>query len=146
MSERSSSERSCPAPRTHPIRDESDIPAARQAALALAGAIGLGRSAAYALATAVSELATNLVLHTTNGGTLRLAVVDAGGRAGIEVESRDAGPGIPDLALALRDGFSTGGGLGGGLPGARRLMDEFEITSRTGPDAGTRIVARKWKR
>jgi serine/threonine-protein kinase RsbT len=93
-----------------------------------------------AVALAVSELASNLVRYA-NAGELVLSPTTGPRGEGVEVESRDLGPGIPDLELALRDGFSTGGGLGNGLPAVRRLMDEFEISSTT---SGTRIVARKW--
>jgi serine/threonine-protein kinase RsbT len=118
----------------------ADAARARREALALAGALGFPPVAAEAVALAVSELATNLARYARRG---RLALDAAGGPAGrgIRVESRDEGPGIADIALALHDGYSTGGGLGGGLGGVRRLMDEFEIES--GP-AGTRIVAFKW--
>ena len=98
-------------------------------------------SAAYVV-TAVSELATNLFFHAANGGTITLSFDFCDGRSGITVVAEDDGPGIPDLELALLDGFTTNGGLGGGLPGIRRLMDEFEIKSR--PGAGTQVICRKW--
>jgi len=126
------------------VTEEYQIARARQAALALAQEIGLGRTAAYYVATSVSELANNLHFHTTRGGTITLATLREDGRAGIQVVGEDHGPGIPDVALAMQDGFSTNGGLGGGLPGVERLMDEFEIVSTVG--VGTRIVARKWQR
>jgi serine/threonine-protein kinase RsbT len=93
--------------------------------------------------TAVSELAHNLHFHTHLGGTISLAALDEGGRIGVEVVSEDQGPGIPDIDLAMQDGFSTNRGLGGGLPGVRRLMDEFSIRSEVG--VGTRVVARLWR-
>jgi serine/threonine-protein kinase RsbT len=89
---------------------------------------------------AVVELATNLVRYGTSG-SIALSPLHVEGRVGIQVESTDAGPGIADLALAMADGYSTGGGIGSGLPGVQRLMDDFDIT--THPN-GTRIVCRKW--
>ena len=95
-----------------------------------------------AVALASQELATNLLRYAI-GGRLVLSVVASHGLAGIEVESQDDGPGIPDIMQAMADGYSTGGGLGSGLPGVRRLMDEFSI--RSGPE-GTNVVTRKWLR
>jgi serine/threonine-protein kinase RsbT len=123
------------------IIEEVDIAEARRAALLMATDLGLKRTAAYYVATAVSELASNM-LHHAGGGEIRLSVILHQGRTGIEVIAQDGGPGIADMKLALCDGFSTSGGLGCGLPGARRLMDELEIDSEVG--RGTRIVARKW--
>ncbi len=124
-----------------PIVEEVDIAQARRTALLIADDIGLKRPAAYYVATAVSELAGNMYYHA-GGGEMELSVIQHQGRAGIEVIAQDQGPGIADVELALRDGFSTSGGLGCGLPGARRLMDELEIHSEVG--RGTRILARKW--
>lgn len=101
--------------------------------------LGFDPTAAEEIALAVSELATNVLRHA-HDGVVTIAPV-ARPRVGLRVESRDAGPGIADLHLALEDGFSTTGSLGGGLGAARRLMDDFEIAS--GP-SGTRIVAHKW--
>jgi serine/threonine-protein kinase RsbT len=81
------------------------------------------------------------LLRYARGGTLLVAPIDGAAGRGIQIESRDQGPGIPDVCLAMEDGYSTGGGLGSGLPAVRRLMDSFDIA--TGPD-GTAIVARKW--
>jgi len=124
------------------VQNEFDANRARRAALALAKALGFGLTARTEIATAVSELAHNLVWHTPQGGALTLRALSAGGRRGLEVVCQDDGPGIPDLKQAMQDGFSTVGGLGGGLPGARRLMDEFQIESQVG--VGTTIVMRKW--
>ncbi len=110
--------------------------------MALADAQGMGRIKKMELATAVSELAHNLVWHTDEGGTVILRTVQRGEQRGLEVICQDRGPGIADVELAMQDGYSAGGGLGGGLPGARRLMDEFWIESEIGK--GTTIVARKW--
>jgi serine/threonine-protein kinase RsbT len=142
-----------------------DADVARRAARHLAQSVGFDAAGAESVALAATELATNLVRYA-RGGEIVLSVVTrpvpvshvmsrtpgrgasppAGGDAepeiqrGMQVESRDAGPGMGDVAQALRDGFSTGGGLGGGLGAVRRLMDEFEITSASD---GTHVVARK---
>lgn len=126
---------------TRRIVDEMDAGAARRTAWAMAEAAAFGRADVYALAIAVSELAHNLVFHTLRGGTISLRLVRRHGRQGVEVVASDDGPGIADVALALTDGYTTGHGLGGGLPGVKRLMDEFELSSSP---AGTRIRALKW--
>ncbi|MCJ2056431.1 anti-sigma regulatory factor [Methylobacterium sp. J-048] len=120
------------------VTREIDAAEARQEARRLALRHGFTTVRAHGLATAVSELAMNLVLHTERGGLIRLTAQDATGAAMIELVAEDDGPGIPDLALAMEDGFSTRGGLGCGLPGTRRLVDAFAITSHVGK--GTRIV------
>jgi len=125
------------------VGKEQHVAEARQAARALAEAIGLQETEVLSIATSVSELAGNLVFHTTGGGAISLEALTRGAEIGVEVVSQDEGPGIPDLEKAMQEGFSTTGGLGGGLPGVKRLMDEFEITSSAG--SGTRITARKWR-
>ena len=120
----------------------ADADRARQEARALAGDLGFNAADMEMVALATRELATNLVRYAV-GGCLSLAMLDEKGSVGIEIESRDAGPGIADLGQALEDGFSTGGGLGSGLPGVRRLMDEFQVSS--GPN-GTQVKVRKWLR
>ena len=125
------------------VTEEHHVALARQAAVALAEEIGLKRVLVYHVATGVSELANNLFSHATRGGRITLAALRREGEIGIEVVAEDDGPGIPDVERALQGGFSTSGGLGGGLPGVRRQMDEFEIRSTVG--VGTRIVARKWQ-
>ncbi len=138
-----------PTPSTSPVRviitvnREHHVAQARKMARALAREMGFGKVAASCAETAVTELGNNLVCHTTAGGTITLAVVDRSDTMGLEVIVEDQGPGIADVALAMEDDFSTNGGLGGGLPGVERLMDEFEISSTVG--VGTRIVARKWQ-
>ena len=102
--------------------------------------LGFSVVEAESLVLAVSELAANLARYA-KGGELLLTPLERPGLVGIEVVSRDQGPGISDVERAMRDGFSTGGGLGSGLPAARRLMDEFEITSQPN---GTLVMARKW--
>jgi serine/threonine-protein kinase RsbT len=123
-----------------PIRTRADVEQVRRAARSLAASRGLDRGDAEAVALTVSELATNL-LRYADGGHITLQPVHDRDRAGIEVTSQDVGPGIKDVYLALQDGYSTGGGLGNGLAGARRLMDQFQIDSNPN---GTRIVATKW--
>ena len=120
------------------VTAEIDAAEARQEARLLALRHGFGTVRAHGLATAVSELAMNLVLHTARGGLIRLTARDAAEAAVIELVAEDEGPGIPDLARAMEDGYSTRGGLGCGLPGTRRLVDAFAITSSVG--TGTRIV------
>jgi serine/threonine-protein kinase RsbT len=125
------------------VTRESDVSHVRILATEMAGRIGFNASEVYRLATAVSELGNNLVFHATYGGQMSLTPVFAGQRRGVEVIAEDDGPGITDIALAMTDGFTTNGGLGGGLPGTRRLMDDFAIASAFG--LGTRIVARLWR-
>ena len=123
------------------ISAEHHVAEARRDALLLAQQLGFRRTDAYYLGTAVTELATNIVRHA-ECGEIRLSALTDHDPAGIEVVASDSGPGIADLDLALRDGYSTTGGLGGGLPGVIRLMDEVEIHSE--PGQGTCIRARKW--
>src|SRR5438270_567592 len=94
------------------------------------------------IVTAASELARNTIDHG-GGGSARLQSLRNGGRAGLRLTFEDKGPGIPDIELALKDGYTTGGGLGLGLSGARRLSNEFEIQSR--PGEGTRVTITRWK-
>lgn len=122
------------------IRTPSDVDRARREARALAASLGFDRADAESVALAVSELAMNLHRYAVEGAILLRPVTDRD-RRGVELVSEDRGPGIADPARALEDGYSTGGSLGSGLPGARRLMDEFRLDSTP---AGTRIVARKW--
>jgi len=123
-----------------PIASEGDIVLARQRGRNLAGQLGASSAAMTLVATAISELARNIVQYARQGEIV-LSVVE-GSRRGIQIVARDQGPGIPDLELAMRDGYSTGGSLGLGLPGARRLMDEFAIDSEVGK--GTTVSMRKW--
>ena len=125
------------------IASEADIVLARQAGRSMALQSGFSTADAILFATAISELARNIVLYARRGRIV-LRVVSFDTQAGVEVVAEDQGPGIPDLQRALEIGYSTSGGLGLGLPGVRRLMDEFEIASETGK--GTRVRARKWKR
>jgi len=124
------------------ITSDQDIVQARQKGRALAMEMGFGSGDATLIATAISELARNIVSYARRG-QISLKVVDGGGRYGLSIIASDEGPGIPDIRQALRDGFSTSGSLGIGLPGVRRLMDEFEITSQ--PGQGTTVAVKKWK-
>jgi len=123
-----------------PIRLDDDIVDARLAARGMAEELGFSGSNLVLIATAVSEVARNIVEYASQGEVI-LAPADAH-RKGIAVIARDHGPGIVNVARALEPGYSTSRGLGLGLPGARRLMDEFEIVSRVG--VGTTVTMRKW--
>jgi serine/threonine-protein kinase RsbT len=126
------------------ITGEDGIIAARQAARELARTLGFSLVDQSRIATAVSELARNVVRYATGGEALLRPLGPSDRGVGLEIVVRDAGPGIADLGQALRDGFSSGAGLGMGLPGARRLMDELEIASVLG--RGTTVTIRKWRR
>ncbi len=124
-----------------PIDSDTDIVAVRQNGRDLAEHYGLPASDLVGVATAISELARNIIRYAVRG-EIFLRLVDDYDKRGVEVLAADGGPGIRDVALAMQDGFSTSGSLGLGLPGVRRLMDEFEIRSELGK--GTRVTARKW--
>jgi serine/threonine-protein kinase RsbT len=125
------------------IEVERDIVSARQRGRELSALAGFGATDQTLIATAISELARNILVYALRG-EVRLRIEELGGRRGIVVEAIDAGPGIADVALAMRDGYSTGKSLGLGLPGARRLMDELEVDSRLGE--GTTVTMKKWVR
>lgn len=129
-----------PLPRRIAVGQPVDIEVARRAARMLAQDIGFSGDKIDDIVVAVSELATNLLRHAIDG-SITLSVADDAGRSGMLIESRDAGPGIADLDLALQDGYSTGRSFGDGLPIVRRLMDDMRL--ETSP-AGTLIVAHKW--
>jgi len=127
-----------------PIRSGDDVVRVRQHVRGAAAANGLSLVDQTKLVTAASELARNTLVHG-GGGLARVEVVkSASGRAGVKLHFSDTGPGIADLELALTDGWTSGGGLGLGLSGTRRLVDEFEIESK--PGAGTTVVVVKWSR
>lgn len=125
------------------IQHEADIVNARQKGREIAGTIGFSSTDQALLATAISEIARNIVSYAGQG-TVTLKTVEEGMRRGVTVVAKDQGPGIPDVELAMRDGYSTAKSLGLGLPGARRIMDAFELESTVG--AGTTITMTKWKR
>ena len=125
-----------------PINSDQDIVAARQKGRSLAVALGFSSGDATLIATAISELARNIITYAKSG-EIRLTVMNGSARQGIRLVAHDQGPGIPDVQQALRDGFSTSGSLGLGLPGVMRLVDEFEIVSEE--NCGTTVTAKKWK-
>lgn len=114
----------------------------RQAVRSRAADLGFSLVDQTRIVTAASELARN-TLHHGGGGTMKLEILNNGNRRGLRLTFEDQGPGIPDLALALKDGYSTTGGLGLGLSGSRRLVNEFSISSN--PSEGTRVTVTKWK-
>lgn len=123
------------------IRSDADIVTARQRGRALAERLGFTGSDLTVIATAISELGRNILTYAGSGDIV-LRPAHLGGKRGIAVVARDEGPGIPDVALAVQDGFSTSNSLGLGLPGTRRLMDVFEIDSVVG--RGTIVTVKKW--
>jgi serine/threonine-protein kinase RsbT len=125
------------------IESDADVVTARQRARALAVGLEMPTTDQTLLATAISEIARNITAYAKRG-EVRLDVIHDGGRRGIRVVAVDEGPGIEDVEKALTDGYTTGGGLGLGLPGARRLVDEFHI--QTAPGQGTRVTLVKWTR
>ncbi len=125
-----------------PIRAADDIVRVRQLARECAVACGFSLIDQTKLVTAASELARNTLEHG-GGGEVELLVLREGMRPGLRLVFTDSGPGIPDLELALKDGYTTGGGLGLGLGGARRLSSEFEIQSK--PSVGTRVSITRWR-
>ena len=125
-----------------PIDSDSDMVPARAQGRALATELGFSRTDATLIATAISEIARNIVVHVGQGEIV-LQPLYEDSRYGLLVVAQDAGPGINDIDAALDHGFASGKGLGLGLPGARRLMDEFEIDSE--PGKGTTVKMKKWR-
>ncbi len=132
-----------PAERRVPVRDESDVAMVRKKAREVGRGAGLRHPSIEALATAVSEVARNMVVYA-GGGEVLLQVEESSSRPAVVAVARDEGPGIPEIERAMQDGYSTGGSLGLGLPSARRLTDEFEIVSV--PGQGTTVTLRIWIR
>ncbi|MHB1296912.1 MAG: anti-sigma regulatory factor [Gemmatimonadaceae bacterium] len=128
---------------TIPILTDADIVRARQQGREVASQLTFTPSDLTVIASAISELARNIFSYAGHGEIL-VGLVERNGRRGVKIVARDEGPGIRDVDLALQDGYSTSGSLGLGLPGVRRLVDEFEI--HTQPDVGTEIILRKWAR
>jgi len=124
------------------IRSSADVVAVRQATRALAERVGFSLVDQTKLVTAASELARNTIDYG-GGGSVQLEAVENGVRRGIRLVFEDQGPGISDVTLALKDGYTTGGGLGLGLGGARRLVNDFTIESV--PGTGTRVIIARWK-
>lgn len=125
------------------VETDRDIVSARQQGRVMAAQLGFSPGTATLIATAISELARNILLYASRG-EVTMRTIENNGSKGLTVEARDEGPGIPQPQRALEDGFSTSGRLGLGLPGVKRLMDEFKL--ETGPGRGTVIVVHKWLR
>jgi len=125
------------------VAADIDVVAARRQGRILAEQLGFSASEATLVATAISELARNIVLYAGTGEIV-VGRVDGGERFGVVIVARDSGPGITDIKLAISQGYSTSGGLGLGLPGVRRIMDEFEIDSEPGHGTTVRVI--KWQR
>jgi serine/threonine-protein kinase RsbT len=124
-----------------PMLISSDIVNARQQGRALAQRVGFSNSNVTIIATAISEISRNIVAYAQDG-EVRMTLIEESSRRGVRIVASDNGPGIPDVSVAMRDGYSTGQGLGIGLPGSRRLMDDFEIESTVGK--GTTVTMTKW--
>jgi len=126
-----------------PVASDDDLVVARREGRILAEQLGFSTSEATLVATAISELARNIVSYARRG-EIQVSLVHNGNKRGINIVARDEGPGIPDINLAMREGYSTSGGFGIELPGVRRIMDGFDIASDVG--RGTTITITKWKR
>ena len=125
-----------------PIRGESEVVMARQLVRAFCLELGFSLVDQTKMVTAASELARNTLIHG-KGGTVDVQIVEDAGRRGLRLVFQDKGPGIPDVELAMKDGYTTGSGMGLGLGGSKRLVHEFEIASR--PGEGTRVAVIRWK-
>jgi serine/threonine-protein kinase RsbT len=125
-----------------PLASESDVVAARQAVRRWSEELRFSLVDQTKLVTAASELARNTVIHG-QGGVLHMEMLSEGARRGLRLTFKDEGPGIPDTDLALQDGYTTGEGLGLGLGGAKRLVNQFELESK--PGLGTRVTVTRWK-
>ncbi len=125
------------------IRTDADVVTARQEARTMGASLGFTSTDLTLLATAISEVARNITTYAGEG-EVALRVLSEAGRDGIEVVASDSGPGIADVELAMQDGYTTGNGLGLGLPGTRRLVDDFDL--QTQPGVGTTIRLVKWTR
>jgi serine/threonine-protein kinase RsbT len=131
-----------PTRETLPIRTEEDVVRVRQAVRQATQRLSFSLVEQTKIVTAASELARNTLVHG-GGGSLHLCVSANGARSGIQMTFEDQGPGIPDVTLALREGYSTGTGLGLGLSGSKRLMSDFAIESEAGK--GTKVTVARWK-
>lgn len=126
---------------TLPVKMEPDVVTVRRRVRELSAHLGFGLVDQTKVVTAASELARNTIIHG-GGGEMKMEALN-GPRTGIRLTFEDRGPGIPDIEIALRDGFTTGSGLGLGLGGSKRLVNDFEIVSRVGE--GTKVVITRWK-
>jgi serine/threonine-protein kinase RsbT len=127
---------------TLPIRSDQDIVLIRQAVRLWAIELNFSLVDQTKIVTAASELARNALIHG-GGGTVRMQALNDGSRKGLRLTFEDHGPGIADVELAMKDGYTTGGGLGLGLSGAKRLSNEFEIRSK--PGEGTTVAITRWR-
>ena len=127
---------------TIPVRGDADVVSIRQIIRQWTMDLGFGLVDQTKMVTAASELARNMVLYG-GGGEVRLEALNSDVRRGLKVTFEDHGPGIPDIQLALKDGYTTGNGLGLGLGGAKRLVNDFDVHSR--PGEGTRVTITRWK-
>ncbi|MBI2275859.1 MAG: anti-sigma regulatory factor [Dechloromonas sp.] len=127
---------------TVPIRSEADLVTARLRGREIASALHFSSSELTLIATAISEVTRNILTYAGNG-ELSLRLIQQAQKMGVLIVARDRGPGIADLAAAMQDGYSTSGSLGLGLPGSKRLMDEFAVASEVGQ--GTTVTMTKWK-
>ena len=127
---------------TLPIRSEEDVVRVRQAVRQRAGEMGFSLVDQTKVVTAASELARNTLIHG-RGGEAQLEVVESNGRRGLRLAFKDEGPGIADVALAMKDGYTTGSGLGLGLSGSKRLLPDFQL--ETEPGKGTCVTVTKWR-
>lgn len=123
------------------IHGEVDIAKASFEGRLSAETAGFKQSEQFMIATAISELARNIFLYASRG-EIRIKIIENNNKKGLEIIAQDEGSGIKDIGLVMKDNFSTSSGLGLGLPGAKRIMDEFVIETKTG--VGTKITARKW--
>ncbi|MBI3805677.1 MAG: anti-sigma regulatory factor [Nitrospirae bacterium] len=124
------------------IANETDVVRARQEVRLKSQAIGFSIVDQTRITTAASELIRNMLKYA-GGGTLEMEILQNGTRSGLRIVCEDKGPGIPNLELAMKEGYTTGNGLGYGLPGSKRLMDDFDIWSEVGK--GTRVTVAKWR-
>ena len=127
---------------TAPIRSDTDVVLVRQQVRAWAVGLGFGLVDQTKIVTAASELARNVLIYG-GGGTVQLDALNDGARKGLRLTFEDHGPGIANLEVAMKDGYTTGSGLGLGLSGAKRLSNEFDI--RSAPGEGTRVTITRWK-
>lgn len=131
-----------PYPDTINIETESDIVAARQVGRNMSRQLGFGTIMQSRIATSISELARNIYLYAGKG-TITISPMERNGDIGLQITAIDFGPGVADIRQALEDGYSTSGALGAGLPGVKRMMDDFVMQSA--PGKGTRVVIAKWR-
>ncbi len=124
-----------------PVQSPADIRAARQQGRAVASQGGFSSSDLTLIGMAISEVARNIVEYAREGEVV-ITLINNAHKTGVEIVAADSGPGIGDVSMVMQDGYSTGNGLGIGLPGVRRLMDEFEIASEVGK--GTTVKMKKW--